>query len=523
MGFPNQRYLRWLIPALVVLAAAAVLPIALTGGRPEQRAPAGSVGAGLPTEIVATGTRAPRPEGRDRQAVTVALRALDPCRLGPAGLAAIPTGPHSCLFLADPDFTPGDEGLKIKVGKHSPHISRYLQAPVTIGGAKAYQYAHGGGPCLVVIPVSPDRSVELESRDECPVVRRYAETTVAKLRDPDGVAMDPASRPFAAWDGCYLVAQLLGGDAEHFRYQPKGTRDPFAGCSAAPLELSDGYGATLEISYAGAPEPTGRTRRIAGRTVEVTEIGEQCKATWDDGPSGNRNKWFAATVVKLITEDCATTARLVARVVALAGQRPADADAAPQRPLLYGPDDNDTATRGACVDLGVGADDDCEPYQEVGVPEEPAEILAAAKANRHVQCAVFDRAVEAAFGPKYVPVTWGAHCFFVAPDHLLQIMVNVDAVNVPGEFGRGDLYRDRTKTEIAGKPAVTFWGSVDVNGFDVYLSPGGDLAERGNLHIGLTPVGGRGVADRQSNAAVTPQQAGAAVGAIAHVVRRYFG
>ncbi|MPZ80011.1 MAG: hypothetical protein GEV28_06265 [Actinophytocola sp.] len=526
MGFPNQRYRpggsrkwwRWLIPALVVVVAAAVVvPIALTGGQTDQRAPAGSVGAGLPTVIVATGTRTPRPEGRDMQAVTVALRALDPCLLGPVELAAIPTGPHSCLFLADPDFSPGDEGLTVKVGADSTHISRYLQAPVTIGGAKAYQYVRSGDTCQVVIPVSANRSVELESPGACPPVRRYAEATVAKLRAPDSVAMDPASRPFAAWDGCVLVTQLLGGEAERFRYKPTGTRDPFAGCYTAPLE-GDGYGPRLEISYAGAPEFTGRTRQVAGRTVEVADLGKRCIATWDNGPSGSRNTWFAATVVKLSTQDCDTTARLVARVVALAGQRPADADAAPQRPLLYGPDDNDTATRGACVDFSVGASDDCEPYQEVGVPEGPAEILAAAEENRHVQCAVFDEAIEAAFGAEYAAVTWGAHCIFVAPDHVLQITVNVDAVNVPGEYGRGGLYRDRRETTIAGKPMVTFWGS----GFDVYLSPGGDLAERGNLHIGLSPMGGRGVADRQTDAAVTPKQAGGAVEAMAQVVRTHF-
>lgn len=206
-------------------------------------------------------------------------------------------------------------------------------------------------------------------------------------------------------------------------------------------------------------------------------------------------------------------------MVAVAGQRPADGAAAPQRPLLYGPDDNDTAGRGACVDLAIGGDDDCEPYQEVDVPADPDEILDAT--NRHVQCAVFKEAVEAEFGAAYRAVTWAVHGFFVAPDHVLEISVNVNPVDAAGDYGRGGLHSDRRETKIAGQPAVTFWDN-NKNSFDIYLSPNGDLSAPGNLHLGLRAMGGRGTDHGAQNATVDRKQAEAAIKVMATVVEKYF-
>jgi hypothetical protein len=376
----------------------------------------------------------------------------------------------------------------------------------------------------VAIPVSAARSIEVsyesdEKADLCATVSPYAKAAVTKLRKPDSVAMNPASRPFAAWDGCSLLTQVLGKDADRYRYKPKGSADPFAGCESEAHGNTDTPG--LEVAYDAVPTFADETRKIAGRTVDVDAAAEHCSAKWDNGPNGNRNKWFAHTVVTLRAGDCDTAARLAERTISLAAQRPADANASPQRPLLYGTDDNDTTTKGACVDLADGDDDDCEPYQKVDVPDDPAAIMAAAEANRHVQCAVFKNAMDAEFGPSYAPVTLGADCIFVAPDHKYEITVDVDAVSVPDEYGKGGRYGDQQNTKIAGKPAISFW-STDQDMFDVYLSPNGDLAAPGNLHIGLIAMGGRGTKSGNDIPVVDKEQTDKAAKVMSRVVRKYF-
>ncbi|MFC4854608.1 hypothetical protein [Actinophytocola glycyrrhizae] len=206
----------------------------------------------------------------------------------------IPTGPHSCLLLAAPDRPAFEPGVAVRVGGHSDLLTRYGQAPVTIGGAKAYEYSATDtlSMCRVVIPVSAARSVELSYQesvvaDVCPLVPRHAEAAVAKLRAPDSVAMAPASRPFGAWDGCSLMAELLGQDAGKYRYKPAGLRDPFAGCHTTLVDGGE-TGPRLRIHYGEAPRLIRETRRIADRTVGLTRVGEDCLATWDNGPSGNR-------------------------------------------------------------------------------------------------------------------------------------------------------------------------------------------------------------------------------------------
>ncbi|GAB3460346.1 hypothetical protein GCM10027436_67710 [Actinophytocola sediminis] len=489
-----------------MLLAAVLVPIQLADSDDDAGDRAAS--AEQTTKVtVPTETRTPRPAGRDMEAVTAALRVLDPCQLpgvefarsqGLPEATAMRTGPHSCRLHADASYSPGvvEKGVKVRVGTHYVHIARYLAAPVTIGDAKAYQEIRGE-ECRVVVPVSTVRAIEFahegdERTDPCVTTRRFAEAAVAKLGDPDSVAMDPASYPYARWDGCTLLARALGAEAKTLTFEPDGVQDPFAGCSGRPAPQSGGHGSRLAITYESAPDPVGPTQQLAGKAVEVLESSESCTASWDNGPSGTAHKWFATTVVELTVGDCEAVPAMVKQVVALASDRPADAT--PQRPLLYGPDDNDTATKGACVHFSNGNDDDCEPYQEVDLDGTPAEILAVADANRHGQCAVFADAIEAGFGPAYTAVTWAVHCFFVEPKHELVIRVNVSAGGwgtAPSGYGQGDLFRDRRVTEIAGLPAVTFWDS-DGSTFDVYVSPHDNLSAPGNLHIGLETQPPRG-------------------------------
>ena len=198
------------------------------------------------------------------------------------------------------------------------------------------------------------------------------------------------------------------------------------------------------------------------------------------------------------------------------------AGVAPQRPLLYGPDENDTGAVGDCVDYGgLGGQKDCEPYHEVPIPGSPEQIMAATKENRNVQCAVFKDAVEEVFAEDFVPVTWAAHCFFVDPTHVFDIRVNVDPDNRPSDYGKGDLYRDREETTVAGLRAVTFW-TDQPSAFNLYLSPGNDIDERGNLHIELTAYGGRGKLGASLDATITQEKADQAVEVVTQVVEAHF-
>ncbi|GAB1515555.1 hypothetical protein JCM33774_75980 [Actinophytocola sp. KF-1] len=497
----------WLIPLLaLVVATAIVVPIALSGG--DEASGSGDTAAPAETSMPEE-TRTPKPEDRDPAAVTVALRRLDPCKLFDLAVArkrqrpnvvTIPSGPHSCFLAPDADYTGGGGGIELSVGTLSDQFFRYDGAPFALAGAKAYEYSSigdSGSSCRVVIPVSSDRAIELYymelgEADLCPTVRQYAAGTVGKLRNPDALANTDTSRPFSAWDGCSLLRTALGATAGDYVYEPHSHGDHFGGCNAANKDRANGYHpANIQVSYDDTAEVTGKTRTIGGKTVAVTDRSKDCSAHWDHGPTGVANKLWAVTPVAMSAKDCDTLVALVEKVIALAGTKPAD-DAAPQRPLLYGPDENDTASKGACVDLAIsGGVADCEPYQEVPVPRGTDAIMAASEVNRNLQCAVFADAVADKFGAEFVPVTWEAHGFFVDSAHTVRIQVNVDDGNAPADYGRGDLYADREKIEIAGKPAIVFW-DADRTVFEIYLSPHDATSERGNLHIAVEMVGGRG-------------------------------
>jgi hypothetical protein len=562
--FVARRQVR-VIPVLVIVVAAAViasvLAIAVTGedsdwtrpwAVPASEAPAGEAPAdGVPGGGVPAESRTSRPPDRDMEAVTVALRALDACRLvdldvarshGVVAPIGIPTGPHSCLVTAS-DYQIVDRGVRIKVGSYFDHVRQYMGAPVRIGGAKAYRFTEATGTgesamsyCQVAIPVSAVRAVELElgvsgHTDLCPTVFRYAESVVAKLKAPDSVAVNPASRrPYAAWDGCVLLAEALGSDADTFRYKPDGLYDPFAGCRTYESELTEGRsvsGPTLEITYGSALDLQGPTGQIAGKSVRVRESGRECEAEWDNGPSGNTIEWFASTIVVLSAPDCDTLTPLVQHVVAAADGRPPRASVAPQRPLPYAPGETDSTMRGACVHLAA-ANDDCEPYQEITVPDGRDNIIAAADRNRHTQCAVFKDAIQAEFGPTFTPVAWGEHCIFVEPDHVLSIQVNIFSQRqpntAPGEYAEdhGDgLYIKQQQRDFGALPGVTFWGARQ-HTFDIYVSPYGDLTSNGNLHIGLDARGGRGDTDKALDATVDPAHTERAIRVMTTVVNTHF-
>lgn len=487
--------------------------------------------------------KAPRPADRDAQAVSVALRQLDACRIfdldaakaaGNPTASLLPTGPHSCMLTPTANYTPTTHGVEVKVGDGANQLFRDIGAHVTIQGAKAYEYRDYSASkrCELLVPVSFTRAITFEydtfdDTDTCRVLRPVAEAAVAKLQQPDTLTIDPAKRPGAAWDGCYLLAQALADQAPHYTYQPTGVRDPFSGCDTSKKPDKDStpdLSSTpkLEVAYDQTPTNPEQTRQIGGKAAEVRTYTNSCALIWNQADSGTGNQWFAALVVKLTAATCDTAAQLAEKAVTLYDQAPDDAAATPQRPLLYRPEDNDNPGPGACADFGaLGAGPDCEPYHEVSVPNGIDTIMQAAATNRNVQCAVFHDAVTTLFGSSFNALTWGEHCFFVEPTHTLELRVNVDNQNPPGDYGTNtSLWTDRQETTIAGKPAITFWDTHKKD-FDIYLSPYNDLSRNGNLHIHIEAKQGRGEGAHK-NITLDPTKVETAKQVIEQVTQKHF-
>lgn len=519
-----------------------VLSAACTSSAGDSPPPSEGSAAGAGSAPEKAPAKAPRPVDRDMHAVTVALRQLDACAVFDltAAKAAnpystlLPIGPHACMLAPSADYLPGDDGIKVSIGDDSNELFRNMGAPVTIGGAKAYERHDYSSDifkrCEIDFPVSFSRAIHFQYQTDkanvCEVLRQVAAAAVPRLQNPDTLTVDTSKRPFSAWDGCSFLAQLLGNDDQNYTYQPDGLYDPLSGCKTT-LKHTDSPAATgrpstpasapskggpsapgakggpgspatspqrnepkLEIGYEHAPSAPKQPRPVAGKTADVSSYTNSCKLTWNQADAKTGSEWYGALVINLTAATCDSAAQLAERAVTLVDQHPTETSTRSQRPLLLRPDENDSPEVGACVDFNGGAG--CEPYHPVQLPNGIENLLAAADHDQNVTCAVFQDAVKATFGPTLAPATWGEHCFFVEPTHTLLLRCNVDGTNPPGDYGRRtDVYSDRQETQIAGKPAVTFW-DLDHSQYDIYLSPFGDLNHPGNLHINVETRPGRG-------------------------------
>lgn len=505
------------------------------------------VAIGMLSACSATGGQAAteRPVGppdRDPAALLPALRQIDPCALldmglarakGNAELSTIARGPHACTLspTTEEGYGPGTDGVDIQVGVQSDRFSRVEPQPIELAGVRGYlvsERAGSGTRCQVDIPVSHRSAVRMvldSGPDPCRSLRGYAEFAAKKLQSPDTVPANP--QPYGRWDGCFLLATALDADAAGLDFRPDGIYDELAGCTTALREHRPDAPATpgLEVKYDAAPDPSGRpVVQVAGRPAEQNQLGESCSVEWVQGSSGVANQWIDKAVFKLNASDCPAATRLADKVATLAEQAPPPATAAVQRPLVYRPTENDTGALGGCVDFSASNDGgDCTPYEGgIEVPSSPEEIMAASDEDRNVQCAVFQDAVRARFGPQMRAISWGAHCFFVEPSHAVELTVNVMGDRTSNAYGADpDLYADRRQVQIAGKPANTFFDSRHTT-YDIYLSPSGDIGGQGSLHIGLQPFLPRGARDSDAKVQPSPQQVAAAKATMEDVVNRYF-
>lgn len=474
---------------------------------------------------------------RNLGAVTVALRRLDPCALPRSFVAnytsmTVPIGPHSCMIVPSKTYHPGDDVVKIVVGVESEHLSRFAEEPITLAGAKAYRRTSSEGQnmsdCAVTIPVSYTRGVAVryigsKRGDVCPEVTKIAESVAQALRAPDSVAVDPAKRPFAAWDGCNLLGGALGDQLRNYTLAlPHAAPDPFSGCTARPAgntgDRLEGW-LQFEAAYSmWSPEGTAQ-KTPDGHDVFANADASGCTVTWAQ-PSGVSIPSFSSLVFRLREDSCEPALAHAAAMITLAGRQPADAGAPPQRPLLYQPDEPDVAPRGACLDFPATDSEECQPARDIPAPRGADSLLAAAAADRDIQCAAFRDAVKAQFGPALSPLTWAAHCFFTEPSHTTQLLVNVNPVDPPNDYGKDTrLYTDRAITEIAGFAAVTYY-STDRSIFDIYLSPYDDLARRGNLHLQIESHAPRGT-DTTHPPALDPAQVDKAIRAMEQTATTY--
>ncbi len=481
--------------------------------------------------------RGPAPDPRDADAVALALRQIDACALLDTDLAAersgapddeiyvAPRGPHACLLSVNGEYDVGSRPLEVRVGTPFDQLDRYHAEPITLAGAKAYQTRQTSGSdhvCTVNVPTSYHIAVEFHySHPEsgvCEAVRAYAEVAVDRLREPDTLTLDPATRPFSQWDGCAFLRTLLGTEAEYV-FTPDGLYDPFSGCEAVGEQDDE---VVLETEYDWHNSPLGEPTELEGTTVHLYDSSYACTATWGQAESGVDNEYLGTLTFSLETPSCDRTSALTTEAIGLADTRPESTDVSPQRPLLYGPDERDTGAQGACAHFGApNGQADCAPYEGgTDVPSSADEIMATAVTEPGLQCAVFADAVAEVYGAEFQPLTWSGQCLFVEPTHQLRLDVTVHPAYRPADYGKDtSLWTDREIVEIAGKQAVSFY-TTDGASRDIYVSPTGAVEARGIVHVNAQALPPRG--EIAADPEPAPEKLAKAEDVLTRVIERHF-
>lgn len=485
-------------------------------------------------ELPGPGEHEKIPHGKDRDeaAVVAALRDIDACQLldpaaakgiGMAKQTLIPKGAHSCVITQEDDPLFAD-GIEAKVGEDFDFIRKYDSASLTLGGARAYQ-SESAGDCEIALPVSFQLAINFKGDTgyTCDRMRPVVEAAAKKLANPDALRVDPAKRPFAEWDGCLAIGNAMGKQqAQGYTFKPDGIYDPLSGCSFGkddPKSSEPDY--ELEGRYdLWDPDPEFDTMTsVGGKTAITDDIAGDCQLEWAQGPTG-APEGQETLVFKLRAGDCAQTKALAERFIATIASKPND-PTRPQRPLLYGKQENDTGAPGACQDFSQGKDEACQPAQLVRIPEDKQSVLAGANRDRNVNCSLFADAIKREFGPELRPITWASHCVFVQPSHELEITVDVSAAYPPAKYGEfGSVYSGQRTEELGGKQAKTFFDSQH-HEFDAYASPHNDINRQGMVGIQVErdkPVG----KDAGEQPRIEDSTVQHAKQAMSQVMRQYF-
>jgi hypothetical protein len=429
------------------------------------------------------------PKDRDEQAVVAALRKLDACALldpaaiDRAGTKPKATGPHQCHVTIQ-----GALGVGVTLGDRVDWRDKYDRIPVELSGAKAYLDPMGGGggsTCRVGIPVSFELAISIFAQDltdACGKARAMATVVASRLANPDAVAVGASADPLTTWDACALLAAGLGDNAEQDLRIFGGT---FGGgldrCVARESSDMPRPREEFGLALSSGPDPAsdGRdVKTLGGTRVRVSTSDRGCSLDWSEGPD---------RVVKLTAPDCPRGEPVVEKLINAVRSAPPDS-VAPQRPLVYRPDETDVPIPGACVNFHYDPDVQCQPSVAVPVPGGGAQaVFDAATSDDLVSCALAMDAVRTRFGPTMEPVVAKdiPGCHFVEPTHTVTVRISVTP---NGELRK--VVQDGRSETVADRPAMS---AIDViSGYRMCLVPVAGAAN-GVLCLDARFAPGRGV------------------------------
>lgn len=413
----------------------------------------------------------------DERAVVAALRQVDACALldaraagFPAGSRPVALGPHRCELRAKDGAR-----VTVRLGIWFPARDRLGDFyPRTLGGAKAYVERWGNEPRsmrFLHLPVSRSLSVRFialagatpTTRDLCAVAAASASEAAIRLARPETLRPG-ADRPMASWDPCAALGTALDDPyGYHLDHESMGDYG-VDGCFADPVRPPTGEAIRLRLGY-GRAYTGGVPKRIAGRPTMVSDTPDVCTVRWSNGPAGSGTE----QLLELSAPDCPRAEQLMTAVL----RAPTTGSpVAPRQGLIYRPDEPDLPVAGAC---GFYAADParCQPYAAMAVPGNRADLVRAATADAHVNCAFAVDAVRELAGGTLRPVVDDAvGCVFVEPTRTVRVTVRLAPGRLPAE-------PNATRTSMAGLP-VHVVESVEspwhVRRLDVALPYGGTLS-----------------------------------------------
>src|SRR5262249_28924135 len=151
--------------------------------------------------------------------------------------------------------------------------------------------------------------------------------------NPDAVRAKPV------WDACTALAGALDTEADTAKLVRNG--------------LNSCFNSSRSISFAAEPPPSAepkppRETSIGGNRVRIYEQEENCPVYWRRRPFDSRYAPTRDYQVAVTSTDCDNSANLAYSSMAVLKEAP-PTDVAPQRPLLYRPDEPDSPYPGACA------------------------------------------------------------------------------------------------------------------------------------------------------------------------------
>ncbi len=468
---PSSRATLALLGVVGLLCSAcSLLPGGSEGDAPEPLTPLAPVAREVPEA----------PADRDDAEVQRALAVLDPCALlsptaarkvGDDPGARMAHGPHSCV---------AGYGVRVTLHVGYDEWDRFDEERLALGGAVAYRNSPLLGNCKIYLPVSFTHAIEFGAPDtsRCRKPRAYAAAAARRLLgDPESLLRPAGPNRLAP---CDLFAEAVAPVPDD-QQLVTGWRDDQSLDECALWDLPDAEETGglainpvaarvhLELNLAPALDDWagdgGYTRTfdtLAGERVQIQdEDGKGCWVHFDAWPADLPSSYGQTVQARVFGGRCERMQRVAAGLIRAlrdgdAEPRPVDAEG-----LIYAADESDTPATGACQDVAGQADAECAPALDVGVPDDPRELLRRGEADPNVMCAAALGAVRERFGDDMRAATvlrstatildedapQVAECVFVEPSHALRVGVTASTESL------GSLYLDGAELRIGGHAA----------------------------------------------------------------------